>query len=241
MIKIVFLILSASLLINAQSKNTIVVGTGFYPPFTFINEKGELDGFEIELGNEISKKLGKTFIWKQLPFKELFTSLENGNVDLIIGAIHITEERQKKYLFSVPYTNTGLVFIISKKNRDEFYNIEDFKGKRVASKAKSTGYAYLNENKANYNFLINEFPETEDCFKALERSEVDAVVSDYLSSRLYLKAKDSFAIATAPFNLTGIGIVSTKSNFKLMKEINEVIQILHLNNYLKNLYIKWLL
>lgn len=241
MIKIVFLILSASLLINAQSKNTIVVGTGFYPPFTFINEKGELDGFEIELGNEISKKLGKTFIWKQLPFKELFTSLENGNVDLIIGAIHITEERQKKYLFSVPYTNTGLVFIISKKNRDEFYNIEDFKGKRVAAKAKSTGYAYLNEKKANYNFLINEFPETEDCFKALERSEVDAVVSDYLSSRLYLKAKDSFAIATAPFNLTGIGIVSTKSNFKLMKEINEVIQILHLNNYLKNLYIKWLL
>jgi ABC-type amino acid transport substrate-binding protein len=241
MLKIFLLFLSVSVFSFSQNLETIVIGTGFYPPFAFNNEKGELDGFDYELGNKITEELGKKCEWKQLPFKSLFTSLDEGKIDIIIAAIHITDERKKKYLFSLPYANTGLVFIISEERRKEFYRIEDFHSKRIAAKEKSTGMDFVVNNKEKFKYVVEQCAETDLCFEALSNSSVDAIVSDYLSSRLYLKNKSKFVIATPPFNLCGIGIVAKKKDTQLIKTINEVISKLQESNYLKNLYIKWLL
>ncbi|MDP2301719.1 MAG: transporter substrate-binding domain-containing protein [Ignavibacteria bacterium] len=241
MLKVSLMLLFLSTVVFSQKIETIVVGTGFYPPFSFNNEKGELDGYDYELGNKIAKELGKKIEWKQLPFKSLFSSLDEGKLDLIIAAIHITDERKKKYLFSTPYTNTGLVFIISAERRKEFEKIDDFYSKKIAAKEKSTGLEFVMNNKEKYKFIIEECAETDLCFVALENSRVDAIVSDYLSSRLYLKNESKFVIATPPFNLCGIGIVAKKKDAQLMKSINDVLYKLQKSNYLKNLYIKWLL
>jgi ABC-type amino acid transport substrate-binding protein len=241
MLKVVLVLLFTSVLLFGQKTETIIVGTGFYPPFSFNNEKGELDGYDYELGNKIAKELGRKIEWRQLPFKSLFSSLEEGKIDLIIAAIHITDERKKNYLFSLPYTNTGLVFIVSEVRRKEFQNLEDFHSKKLTAKEKSTGLEFLLKNKKEMNFSIDACAETDLCFEALENASVDAVVSDYLSTRLFLKNKSKFVIATPPFNLCGIGIVAKKKDTRLMKSINEVVLKLQKNNYLKNLYIKWLL
>lgn len=226
-------------IIVAQSK-TLVIGTGYYPPFEFKNEQDSLVGFDIDLGNEIAKKLGYKIIWKQLHFDNLFSSLENKKVDLIIGAIHKTEERNEKYLLSKDYLNTGLVFI-TKKDSERKFRVTDFKNNKVAVKKKSTGEEFAFSSRKELNLKIYSFNETNECFGQLQLNNVDAVINDYLSSRYYIKNNPQFIISTTPFNITGLTIVARKSDSTLMREINKIIGELDSNGFLKLLFKKWLL
>lgn len=242
MFKLCLLLLMSTVLMFSQNRDkVIVVGTGFYPPFEFYDESGKLVGYDIELGDKIAEKLGKKFVWKQLHFTELFTALESGEIDLIIGAIHITAEREEKYLFSSPYVNTGLV-IVSKKNKGRQYDkLEDFRNKKIGVKSKSTGETFCLQNKEKYNFKLQSFTETELSFDALKSSKLDGVMSDYLSSRLYVKENPELVISTPPFNSCGIGIVALKNKKDVIIKINKIIEDLTSSGFLKSLYIKWLL
>ncbi|GAB6282984.1 MAG: basic amino acid ABC transporter substrate-binding protein [Ignavibacterium sp.] len=223
----------------SQSK-ILRVGTGYYPPFEFRNNRDSLVGFDIDLGHEIAKKLGYKIIWKQLHFDNLFSSLENKQIDLIIAAIHRTEERNENYLLSKDYLNTGLVFI-TKKDSERKFRVTDFKNNRVAVKKKSTGEEFVLSSKKELNLKIYSFDETDECFKQLQLNYVDAVISDYLSSRYYIKNNPQFIISTTPFNITGLTIVSRKSDSTLIKEINKIIGELDSNGFIKLLFKKWLL
>lgn len=223
----------------AQSK-TLVVGTGYYPPFEFNNVKDSLVGFDIDLGNEIANKLGYKIIWKQLHFDNLFSSLENKQIDLIIAAIHRTEDRNEKYLLSKDYLNTGLVFI-TKKDSERKFRVTDFKNNKVAVKKKSTGEEFALSSKEELNLKIYLFNETDECFRQLQLNKVDAVISDYLSSRYYIKNNPQFIISTTPFNITGLTIVARKSDSILINKINKIIEELDSNGFIKLLFKKWLL
>jgi len=235
---IVFFLLGVFTL--CQHKNKLIIGTGDYTPFEFYDSHGKLSGYDIELGERIAKELNLEIEWKTFHFQDLFFRLEDNTIDAIIAAIHITPERKKKYLFSIPYLNTGLVFITNKNNHIGS-DIDDFKNKRIAAKVKATGANFLLENRAKYFFEVVQYSETSECFYALSENKVDAVLSDYLSARNYLKSNPSFKIATTPFNYAGLGIVAKLNNKPLIERINKVLTKLEENGFLHSLYIKWLL
>ncbi len=252
-VNLLFLVFILTVNISFGQSKILIVGTGYYPPFEFRNDSDSLIGFDIDLGNEIAKKLGYKIIWKQLHFEQLFPSLENKKVDFIIAAIHETDKRKEKYLLSSPYLNTGLVFI-AKKDSERKFRISDFQNSKVAVKKKSTGEEYALSSKEKLHLTIYSFNETEECFNQLRLNKVDAVISDYLSSRYYIKNKsqikstkvdyrkaDQFVISTPPFNIAGLSIVAHKSDSNLMKEINKIIKELDNNGFIKLLFKKWLL
>ena len=84
--------------------HTVRMGTeGAYPPYNFINDKGEVDGFERELGDELCKRAGLECTWVTNEWDSIIPNLVSGNYDTIIAGMSITPERDQVIDFTQAY------------------------------------------------------------------------------------------------------------------------------------------
>ncbi len=102
-------IASAAFFFGCQSKeknaSQLVVGTNpTYFPFEFKNEKGELDGFDIDLAKALGKQLGKKVVFQELDFDGLILGLKQGKINLILSGMSMTPSREQE-IAMVPYQN----------------------------------------------------------------------------------------------------------------------------------------
>ena len=225
--------------IGAQTK-TLVVATGDYPPFEFKDGKGKLTGYDIELGQEIARRMGAKIKWVQMDFNKLLPALDAGQDDLVIAAVHATEERRQRYAMSRNYVNSGLVMVVKKRNK-KINSLSQLKGCRVAVKERATGEKYARENAVQLGFEFKSFSTTDQSFAALERGEVDAVFNDYLSSRFFVKQNPEYKIPIVPFTPCGMAVAAAKGRKSLIIQVNQILDELDHSGFLKQLYQKWLL
>ena len=105
-------ILSMLTIANAKS---IRIGTeGAYPPWNNLNAAGELEGAEIDFGNEACKRMGAECEWVTQDWDGIIPALLNGKYDIIIAGMSITEERKQKVNFTNGYMNDGARFSVLK-------------------------------------------------------------------------------------------------------------------------------
>ena len=106
------LILSMLSIANAKS---IRIGTeGAYPPWNNINAAAELEGAEIDFGNEACKRMGAECEWVTQDWDGIIPALLNGKYDIIIAGMSITEERKQKVNFTNGYMTDGARFSVLK-------------------------------------------------------------------------------------------------------------------------------
>ncbi len=115
--KILLLVLSLSVLGLASIANsqTIRIGTeGAYPPWNNINSAGDLEGAEIDFGNEACSRMGVTCEWVTQDWDGIIPALLQGKYDIIIAGMSITEERKEKVNFTTGYMTDGARFAVLK-------------------------------------------------------------------------------------------------------------------------------
>ena len=84
----------------AMAQDVVRLGTeGAYPPYNFINDAGEVDGFERELGDELCARAELTCTWVTNDWDSIIPNLVSGNYDAIIAGMSITEERKESSTF----------------------------------------------------------------------------------------------------------------------------------------------
>jgi polar amino acid transport system substrate-binding protein len=121
----------ASTLDTVKQKGLLVVGVkNDYPPFGYIDEKGQTVGFDIEIARYIAGKLGTKLELRPVTSANRIPMLMNGNVDLIAASVTITREREEVVDFSVPYIVIGSKFLVKKGSGIKTY--ADLAGKVVA-------------------------------------------------------------------------------------------------------------
>ena len=85
-------------------KKTVRVGMdGSTSGFTVLNDKGELEGFEVDVWNEIAKRNGWKVAFEQMPFSSLLGMIGDGRLDTVANTLAPTEKRREIYNFSDPY------------------------------------------------------------------------------------------------------------------------------------------
>ena len=115
--KFLLIILSLSTLGFASFANsqTITIGTeGAYPPWNNLNSAGELEGAEIDFGNEACDRMGVTCEWVTQDWDGIIPALLQGKYDIIIAGMSITEERKEKVNFTNGYMTDGARFAVLK-------------------------------------------------------------------------------------------------------------------------------
>ena len=115
--KFLVLIFALSLLnlTSVGNAKSIRIGTeGAYPPWNNLNSAGELEGAEIDFGNEACKRMGVDCEWVTQDWDGIIPALLNGKYDIIIAGMSITEERKQKVNFTNGYMNDGARFFVLK-------------------------------------------------------------------------------------------------------------------------------
>ena len=142
---------------EAQGEKTLVVGVAGTPkPYNYVEEDGSLAGYEIDMLNEMAKRLGYTLEYEVTEFESMFAGLDSGRYNLIIGNISKKPEREEKYLFSTkPYFKNKIVLITAPDNTD-IQSIDDLGGKRVpAGSGRANALFMESYNEQNPNNQID--------------------------------------------------------------------------------------
>ena len=102
-------------LASIANSQTIRIGTeGAYPPWNNINSAGDLEGAEIDFGNEACERMGVTCEWVTQDWDGIIPALLQGKYDIIIAGMSITEERKEKVNFTNGYMTDGARFAVLK-------------------------------------------------------------------------------------------------------------------------------
>ncbi|GAB2731540.1 MULTISPECIES: transporter substrate-binding domain-containing protein [Halomonas] len=89
-------------------EKTLTVGVATVPPFVMEAAEGELEGISVDLWQNIAERRGWDFVWQPLPFSDLLDAVEAGDVDVAVGALTMTADREELFDFSHPFYQTGL-------------------------------------------------------------------------------------------------------------------------------------
>lgn len=224
----------------ALATTDVKVGmSGLYFPFTFV-KMNKLQGFEVDLWDEIGKRNDYNIEYVTASFSGLFGLLETTRIDTISNQISITPNREAKYLFSTPYVIGGAQITV-KKGNESIKSIEDLKGKTVGVNLGSNFEQLLREKDNNNKINIKTYDAGLEYDVAIGR--VDAFIMDRISAvQLIKKSPLPLQIAGEPFAKieSAFPFVNNERGLKLQKEVNEAILSMKKDGTLSDMSIKWL-
>lgn len=173
---------AASSILDDVKKNGVVrIGSGTtVPPVNYIDKDGIWTGFDIDLGDEIAKRLGVKVERVNVNNKTRIAFLANRRIDLTISSMSHTRSRDEQIDYAEPpYLWSGKIFYGKK---GKFKNPIDLCGKRIAvvqgSNAYIAGQEYLKELGCDKKLTIVSFQTNSECFLGLKQGKVDAYVQD---------------------------------------------------------------
>ncbi|MDR5658988.1 ABC transporter substrate-binding protein [Serpentinicella sp. ANB-PHB4] len=207
--------------INEKGTLTFAM-TGAYPPFNFINDDGDLVGFDIDIANAIAEKMGVEADPMTVQWDGIITGLTSGRFDMIIGSMAITEERLEQVNFSDPYYYDGAQFFGHKDiDANDITDIEDAV---VGVVTGTTFLDYLEENVDNVKDIM-QFDSDVDNMRAVERGQADGLVTGLLVGLNGIDSYDMPLEAVGdPLYVEEIGIAIRKDDTDLVDAVNSALQ-----------------
>ena len=229
------LILSAALLAltaGGACAQTIRMGTeGAYPPYNFINDKGEVDGFERQLGDELCKRASLTCEWVQNDWDSIIPNLQSGNYDTIIAGMSITEERDKVIDFTQNYIPPASSAYLAL-NADV-----DVKGGTIAAQVGTIQAGYVAESGAT----LLEFATPDETVAAVRNGEAVAVFADkdYLAP-IAAESGGALVLLTEEVQLGGgVGMGLRESDKDMKAKFDKAIGDMKTDGTLNTMITKW--
>ncbi|MDU0201825.1 transporter substrate-binding domain-containing protein [Paenibacillus sp. MAH-36] len=230
-----------------QKVKKIVVGTsGTFKDVTFLDDKGVLTGYDIELTKEIDKRLPDyEFEFKTMEFANILLSLEAGKVDLAVNQYEVNSERQAKFLFNDEAYNVWPSKVVVNKDNNTVNSIEDLKGKKVITSPGSNGAVWLqdyNKSKGNpFELVFSGSGGTNDVINQIKTGRVDATISTPFQVAGRNKDADAQQKVVGPVLYTSkIYYVLRKDETDLKSKIDEAIKEIKKDGTLASLSKKWL-
>jgi polar amino acid transport system substrate-binding protein len=227
----------AQSLTEIKKRGKLIVGTEpTFPPFEFVDEKNQVVGFDMDIANELAKRLGVKLEIVNLPFDSLIPALLQGKIDLIIAGMTITEERAKVVDFSKPYFEANQAIVVRKDGKFEPKKLEELVGKKVAVQLGTTGDLVVSEING---VQVVRFQKFTDAFLELQNGRVDAVVLDEAPAKAYVKKFPKFLISAVVDTGETYGIAVKKGNKELLNFVNQTLDILKSSGTYNKLIQKW--
>lgn len=223
---------------RVQDANELtVVGSGGYPPFNYINENGEVVGFDVDTGAAIAEKLGVELNYVTADWDGLTEGLRNKRYDGILGSMAITEERLEAVNFTTPYYYSGAQLIV--RNDSGITDPSQMSGKKIAV---TTGSNFVGDAEA-LGATVLLYQDDNATLMELISGRVDGVITDRLvaiNAIEEISGGDSLELVGEILRLESMGIAVNKDDKELLDELNKIIEELHSDGTLKAISEKWL-
>jgi polar amino acid transport system substrate-binding protein len=215
---------------GALAQDVVRMGTeGAYPPYNFINDQGEVDGFERELGDALCAKVGVTCEWVTNEWDSIIPNLTSGNYDTIMAGMSITPEREEVVDFTQNYfppTASGFVALTDD---------ADIATGVIAAQTNTIQASHI----ASTGATLLEFATADETIAAVRNGEADAVFADLDFLTQIADEDPDLRVVGEPVPLGGGVGMALRSGDPLRDRFDAAIAELKADGTINTLLTKW--
>lgn len=208
-----------------------------WPPFEFIDENGNLTGFEVELMPLIGEHVGVEMVVENIAWDTIFAGLANGQYDGVASGVTITEERKATMDFSMPIADQGQVVVVM--TDSPVQSVNDLTGKKVGVQIGTTGDFALDD----YDVDRRQYDDIGLAIQDMLNGNIDACVCDSIIASDFVLANENYKgmlrVAGEPFTDEQIAIAVKKGNTELLDMINQGLEAMMEDGSFDALKAKW--
>ena len=219
---------------------TLIVGFDQdFPPMGFVGDDGEYTGFDLELAQEVAKRLGLEYKAQPIAWDSKDMELESGNIDCIWNGFTMTG-REDDYTWTEPYMANQQVFVVA--NDSDINSQADLAGKIVEVQADSSAEAALKEA-PELTATFKELLTTADyntAFMDLEQGAVDAIAMDVIVAGYQIQQRNAdFKILDDSLSEEEYGVGFKKGNTELSDKVQSTLEEMAEDGTLQEVSEKW--
>lgn len=232
-----------------QEKGKIVVCTdAAWAPFEYIGEGGQPTGIDIEIAQYIADQLGVELEVSNIAFDTIPTALVNGDADLALACITITDERKEQMAFTDPYTSVQQYMVVTADSK--IASMDDLAGKMIGTHLGTTG-DFLVSDEVESGVLAgsgaqnNQYKALPDAAEELKSGTLSAIVCDsVLAENLVTANGDALKCFPVVYadgteaEVENIGAAMAQGDDEFTAKINEIIQELVANGQIDEWFVK---
>lgn len=203
------------------------------PPFSVLADgDNHFFGFEVDIVSEVCKRLQWTCHFIPLPLEQVFTQLEEGQINLAVASIIISPAREERFLFSLPYLASYAQFLVLKSSGSD---VLEGRGRRIG----------LNRGSILGKVAKQLYPRAEivpyetvaDLMVALRSQDVDAIIasekfSNYWAANNTIFKKFGQGIATG----FGYGVMAHRGDEGLIVAFNQALKTMEADGSYVKIY-----
>lgn len=193
-----------------------------YPPFAFIAENGQAQGFDIDMINWIAQKKGLAVNHQPFDWSSIVTNLKDKKLDLIASGLSVTAERAEQVAFSNPYWRIKQVVVVK---NDSALTLQDVLsgGKNIGIQSGTSDYAAMERTNGQdgRKYTLTTFESAELAIQDVINGRVDAAVMNDTKADEFLKQFPVKALGLAGIPDEDYAVAVNKDSADLLKTINE--------------------
>jgi len=233
--------IGASLLSGASfsvmAQDTLVVGANVgNVPWEFLNESGDIVGFEVDLVSAVAQILDADVDIQNIPFNGLFSAVQSGRIDIATSSITITDERLQSVTFAQPYYDSDQSLTTAAGGPE---SLEEMEGKVVGVDTGSTGDMWATANAESYAFDdIRRYEGLAPAMLDLAAGRIDGYISDIPALLYYVKDKPSLQVVERIETGEKYSMMFAK-DAELAVKVNDALTELKESGVVAELHEKW--
>ena len=227
-----------------KENGTMRVGTSAdYPPFEYVDENGNKTGFDIELMEEIARRMELQIEWVDMPFDSLIAAVQENKIDLSISAFNYSEDRDKNVDFTEPYFISEDSFMVVDGFSGQIAAPEDAANYIVGVQTGTTQDDWLTSNLVEPGLLPAEnlfrYDRVDQAVLDLQAGRIEVLMSDYVPAQALAQQLGGMQIVYNGVLSSGpMNIVIPEGDTELAAALNEIIQQLREEGFIDQLAMK---
>ena len=235
-----------------KTKTLTMSSDASYPPQSFLNDKNEMDGFDVEVGKEIAKRLGAELKLITPAWEVITAGKWQGRWDISVGSMTPTKERAQVLDFPAVYYYTPAAFAVHKDSKAG--SLDDLNGKTIGVCGGCTYESYLNKNLVidaegapafDYKVTAGTIRTYEtdtnvfDDLKIGDGKRLDAVLSAQPTIQEAIKSGLPMKLVGGPVFYEPLAVAVDKGDPEFSAKIAEIVAAMHADGTLAKLSEKW--
>ena len=229
-----------------QEQGTITIGfDNTFVPMGFEEKNGQYAGFDIDLAQAVSEKLGIQIKFQPIDWDMKETELQNGTIDAIWNGYTATDERKEKVAFTIPYMENQQV-LVSKKSQN-IHSVQDMTDKVLGAQAGSSGYLNfegqpeLLKNRVK-DQKANQYQSFNEALIDLKNDRIDALLIDRVYANYYLQSEgilNDYNVFSAGFESEAFAVGVRPADKTLLDALNQAFISLYQEGKFQEISQKW--
>ena len=229
-----------------QQQKSITVGfDNTFVPMGFEEKNGNYAGFDIELAQYVSKKLGITVHFQPIDWDMKETELQNGTIDAIWNGYSATDERREKVAFTIPYMQNTQILVVKKTSG--IHSVEDMAGKVLGAQNGSSGMLDFEEHPEVLKNRVkgedaDQYQSVNEAIIDLKNDRIDALLIDRVYADYYLTTEgiaDQYDTIPSGFESESFAVGVRPADKKLLEALNQAFKELYQEGIFQQISQKW--